>query len=65
MCGVRGYDDEGHGVAVDGATVSAGGVSATTAADGSARLSLSAGTYRVIAERDGLVRSFAERVAVP
>ena len=65
LAGVRGYDDEGHGVAVEGATVSAGGVSATTAADGSARLSLSAGTYRVIAERDGLVRSFAERVAVP
>ena len=36
-----------------------------TAADGSARLALPAGRHRLVAEKDGLVRSFAERVAVP
>jgi hypothetical protein len=62
---VRGYDDEGRGVAVAGATVSAGGVSALTDADGVARLALPPGRYRAVAEKAGLVRSFAERVEVP
>jgi hypothetical protein len=62
---VRGYDDEGRGVPVEGATVSAGSVSAVSAADGSARLALPAGSHRLLAEKDGLVRSFSERVAVP
>jgi hypothetical protein len=62
---VRGYDDEGRGVPVEGATVRAGAVSALTAADGRARLALPAGGQRLVAEKDGLVRSFAERVAVP
>jgi hypothetical protein len=62
---VRGYDDEGRGVPVDGATVRAGEVTALTAADGSARLALPAGGHRLVAEKDGLIRSFAERVAVP
>jgi hypothetical protein len=62
---VRGYDDEGRGVAVEGATVSAGGASAETGPDGSARLALTAGAYRVVASKPGLVRSFAERVEVP
>jgi hypothetical protein len=62
---VRGYDDEARGVAVEGATVRAGGVSALTDAAGEARLPLPAGRYRAMAEKDGLVRSFTERVEVP
>jgi hypothetical protein len=62
---VRGYDDEGRGVPVEGATVTAGSASAVSGADGSARLALPAGPHRLVAERDGLVRSFPERVAVP
>ena len=62
---VRGYDDEGRGVAVEGATVSAGDASAETGPDGSARLVLPAGAYRVVASKAGLVRSFAEPVEVP
>jgi hypothetical protein len=62
---VRGYDDEGHGVPVAGATVSAGTVSGVTAADGGVRLALPVGRHRLVAEKDGLVRSFAERTTVP
>jgi hypothetical protein len=62
---VRGYDDEGRGAAVEGATVSAGGASALTGADGRAHLNLPAGAQRVVASKAGLVRSFAERVEVP
>jgi hypothetical protein len=62
---VRGYDDEGAGVPVEGATVAAGGVSATTDAAGAARLALAPGRHRAVAEKPGLVRSFAEQVEVP
>jgi hypothetical protein len=62
---VRGYDDEGKGVAVAGATVSAGGATAQTDAAGVATLSLSAGRHSVVATKPGLVRSFGERVEVP
>ena len=62
---VRGYDDEGRGVPVQGATVSAGSVTSLTGADGRATLALSPGRHRLVAEKDGLVRSFAERVVVP
>jgi hypothetical protein len=62
---VRAYDDEGRGVPVSGATVSAGAVSGVTAADGSVRLALPPGRHRLVAEKDGLVRSFAERLTVP
>jgi len=62
---VRGYDDEGRGVPVEGASVSAAGVSGVTVADGGVRLALPPGTHRLVAEKDGLVRSFAERVEVP
>jgi hypothetical protein len=62
---VRGYDDAGKGIAVDGATVSAGGASAQTGPDGVARLALRAGSYKVVATKAGLVRSFAERAEVP
>ena len=62
---VRGYDDEGKGVAVAGATVSAGGATAQTDAAGVATLSLAAGRYSVVATKPGLVRTFGERVEVP
>ena len=62
---VRGYDDEGRGIPVAGARVAAGGMSALTGPDGVARLALAPGRYRAVATRDGLVRSFAERVEVP
>jgi hypothetical protein len=62
---VRGYDDEGKGVAIAGSTVSAGGATAQTDAAGVATLSLSAGRYSVVATKPGLVRSFGERVEVP
>ena len=57
--------EPGRGVAVAGATVSAGGTSAATGGDGVARLDLPAGTYRAVATKPGLVRSFTERVEVP
>jgi hypothetical protein len=62
---VRGYDDAGDGVPMEGASVSAGGVTGLTGADGRVQLALPSGTHRVIARRDGLVRSFSERVEVP
>jgi hypothetical protein len=62
---VRGYDDSGEGVPVEGASVTASGVTALTGADGRAQLALPAGRHRVVARKDGLVRSFAERVEVP
>jgi hypothetical protein len=62
---VRGYDDEGKGVTVAGATVSAGGATVQTDAAGVATLSLSTGRHSVVATKRGLVRSFAERVEVP
>jgi hypothetical protein len=65
IAAVRGYDDEGKGVAVAGASVSAGAVSAETNASGTASLDLSAGRYSVVASKAGLIRSFAERVEVP
>jgi hypothetical protein len=40
-------------------------VSGVTAADGTVRLALPPGTHRVVARKDGLVRSFSERVEVP
>ena len=53
------------GVAIEGATVRAGSATAVTAADGRVRLAASPGAHRVTATKDGLVRSFAERVEVP
>lgn len=62
---VRGYDDNGDGVAVVGATVSAGEVTGITGPDGRVQMALSSGTHRLVARKDGLVRSFTERVEVP
>lgn len=61
---VRAYDDEGKGVAVAGATVTAGQTAAMTDDSGSATLALPPGRYAVRAEKPGLVRSFAERLTV-
>jgi hypothetical protein len=62
---VRGYDDAGQGVAVEGASVTAGGVTGVTGSDGRVQLALPSGNHRVVARKDGLVRSFTERVEVP
>jgi hypothetical protein len=62
---VKGYDDPGKGVLVQGAKVRAGGASAVTGADGVATLALPSGSYRVYAAKKGLVRSFTERARVP
>jgi hypothetical protein len=62
---VRGYDDTGDGVPVVGATVTAGEVTGITGPDGRVQMALSSGTHRLVARKDGLVRSFTERVEVP
>jgi hypothetical protein len=62
---VRGHDDAGHGVPIEGATVTASGVNGLTAADGRVQMALPPGTHRLVARKDGLVRSFTERVEVP
>jgi hypothetical protein len=61
---VSGYDDQGRGVAVAGAIVHAGTATATTGDDGSAHIAAPQGPVRVWAEKQGLVRSFSERVEV-
>lgn len=61
---VRGYDDNGRGVAVAGATVTAGAQTAVTGADGTASFpALGAATRSVQAQRAGMVPSFPVRVA--
>jgi len=62
---VRGYDDAGDGVPIEGARVSAGAVTGLTAADGRVQFALASGTHRLVARKDGLVRSFTELVEVP
>jgi hypothetical protein len=62
---VRGYDDAGDGVPIEGATVTASGVTGLTAADGKVQMALPPGAHRLVARKDGLVRSFSERVEVP
>jgi hypothetical protein len=62
---VRAYDDGGAGVPVVGATVTAGQVTGITGPDGRVQMALSSGTHRLVARKDGLVRSFTERVEVP
>ena len=63
---VRGYDDNGRGVAVAGALVRLGGAQALTGADGVAMVTApgAPGALRATAEHDGMVRSFPERVVV-
>jgi hypothetical protein len=61
---VTGYDGEGRGVRVAGATIMLGSLRLQTGGDGVARASVASGTYTVRAEKRGLVRSFDERVLV-
>jgi hypothetical protein len=62
---VRGYDDNGNGVPVPGATVRLGSATAVTNAAGAAQIvAPAAGRYRLTAERDGMVRSWPRRVTV-
>lgn len=65
VASVRGYDDAGRAVAVAGASVTADAASALTDAAGEARLALPAGRHSVVAQKEGAVRSFAERVVLP
>jgi hypothetical protein len=61
---VRGYDDSGDSVPVEGATVRLGDQVAVTAADGSVTVDVPAsGPASLTAEKVGLVRSFPVRVA--
>jgi len=61
---VRGYDDNGRGVAVSGAAVSSGAGSAQTGTNGRATLELPPGRHLFHASKPGFVRSFGERVVV-
>jgi hypothetical protein len=63
---VRGYDDQGDGRAVEGATVRLGAASAVSGPDGVAVLTVPAetGTLELAAERDGLIPAFPEPVRV-
>jgi hypothetical protein len=61
---VTGYDDDGKGKRVAGATVHVGGATAVTGPEGVAHLTVLAGRHRAFAEKAGLVRSFTERITV-
>ena len=63
---VRGYDDFGKGMDVEGATVTLGSASAVSGPGGVAVLTVPAatGALRLEAVKDGLVRSFPREVAV-
>jgi uncharacterized membrane protein len=61
---VRGYDDEGRGATVAGATVKLGAASQATDATGVAHFAVPPGSYRAFAAKAGLIRSFSERVVV-
>jgi hypothetical protein len=65
IASVRGYDDAGDGIPIEGATVAASGVTGVTGVDGRVQLALPPGTHRLVARKDGLVRSFSERAEVP
>ena len=55
---VRGYDNAGRGIAVEGATIDGGTAPATTDANGVAQVPVAAGTSTLVAHKDGLVRSY-------
>jgi hypothetical protein len=63
---VRGYDDNGRGVAVEGATVRLGTASAVTDAAGRATLTVpaAAGPVPLEAEKPGLVRALPREVTI-
>ncbi|HEX8102172.1 MAG TPA: hypothetical protein VF533_06160 [Solirubrobacteraceae bacterium] len=63
---VRGYDDEGRGKRVEGATVTLGDQTATTGPEGTATLTAPPRPGRVplSAQRDGLVPSFPSSILI-
>jgi hypothetical protein len=61
---VHGYDDSGDGIEVAGATVHAGGRTATTDSSGRTSLTLKRGRHDVYASKKGTIRSFAKRVTI-
>jgi hypothetical protein len=63
---VRGYDDYGRGIAVEGATVTLGAATAVSDAAGVAALTVPAepGEHALAATRDGLVRAFPVEVTI-
>jgi hypothetical protein len=63
---VRGYNDQGKGVAVQGATVRLGSATETTGADGVAVLTVpvTSGTLSLRATRAGMVRAFPRKVTI-
>jgi hypothetical protein len=60
---VRGYDDHGKGIDVEGATVRLGSAVAVTGVDGVAVLTVSDGG-RLTASKSGMVRAFPREVTV-
>jgi len=63
---VRGYDDQGKGVLVSGATVRLGSATATTGVGGIATLQVpdTPGTLKLQAKRAGMVRAFPREVRI-
>jgi hypothetical protein len=58
---VIGYDDNGHGRPIAGATVHLDTTTVITGADGTATLTVTPGRHTLYATKRGLVPSFAER----
>jgi hypothetical protein len=63
---VRGYNDQGKGVGVQGATVRLGSATATSGIDGIAVLTVPAtpGTFSLAAKRAGMVPAFPRKVTI-
>jgi hypothetical protein len=63
---VRGYDDQGKGVGVQGATVRLGSATATTSLGGIAVLTVpqASGTLKLVAKRSGMVPAFPAKVKI-
>jgi hypothetical protein len=63
---VRGYDDQGEGALVSGATVRLGSSTAATGAGGIATILVpdSPGTLKLQAKRVGMVRAFPREVKI-
>lgn len=59
---VTGYDDNGHGTHVAGATVHVDSTTVTTGADGTATVTVAPGRHTLYATKNGLVQSFPETV---
>jgi hypothetical protein len=58
---VLGYDDNGHGQPVAGATVHLDNQTITTAVDGTAQLTIAPGRHTLYATKTGLVQSFPQK----